>query len=213
MYRLYAFPTPNSIKTTILLEELDLPYELKSVNVKQGEQRDTAFLALNPNGKIPVLLDTELRGEDGELHLTESAAIMVYLAEKHGRFLPRTAIARARVFEQLFFHASALSPAFGQAGFFLKMAAEPQEIAITRFQSEAKRVLGLLNDLLARQRFVAGDEYSIADIAHFGWIWRRAFANVELDQSPHVARWFDELQRRPAVIRAIARLESLVPAA
>ena len=149
---------------------------------------------------------------DGDLVLTESAAILVYLAEKAGRLLPASGEDRARMFEQLFFHASGLSPAFGQSGFFQRFAAEPQPIAIERFASEAKRTVAMLDGVLARHRFVAGSEFTIADIAHFGWLWRREFAGVQLDDAPHVARWYAEVDARPAVQRAITRVNALVPA-
>lgn len=210
MYQLHAFATPNSIKPVIALEELGLAYELHAVNVRKGEQKSPAFVELNPNAKVPVLTVPDA-GQ--AMSLTESAAILVYLAERHGALLPAAGEARARVFEQLFFHASAISPAFGQAGYFQKLAPEVLPHAIQRFRGEALRTLALLDGVLARHEFAAGDAYSIADIAHFGWIWRRAFAGVDLDASPNVARWFDAMSQRPAVHRAIARVEALVPAA
>ncbi len=210
MLDVYAFATPNSIKVPIALEELGLAYTLHGINVRKGEQKAPDFLALNPNGKVPVLVDADADG--GRLVLTESAAILIYLAEKTGRLLPASGEARARVFEQLLFHASGLGPAFGQAGFFQRQAAEPQPLAIQRFSAEAKRTLGMLDGLLAERPFVAGDAFTIADIAHFGWLWRREFAGVSLDEAPHVARWYDTVASRPAVDRAIARVNALVPA-
>ena len=210
MLDVYAFATPNSIKVPIALEELGLAYTLHGINVRKGEQKASDFLALNPNGKVPVLVDADAEG--GRLVLTESAAILIHLAEKTGRLLPAGGEARARVFEQLFFHASGLGPAFGQAGFFQRQAAEPQPLAIQRFSAEAKRTLGVLDGLLAERPFVAGDAFTIADIAHFGWLWRREFAGVSLDAVPHVARWYDAMAARPAVERAIARVNALVPA-
>jgi GST-like protein len=206
MLDVYAFATPNSVKVPIALEEMGLEYSLHPVNVRKGEQKAAAFVGLNPNAKVPVLVD-------GDLVLTESAAILVYLAEKTGQLLPASGEGRARVFEQLFFHASALSPAFGQSGFFQRFAAEPQPIAIERFLSEAKRTVAMLDALLARHPFVAGEALSIADIAHFGWLWRREFAGVALDDTPHVARWYADIEARPAVQRALARINALVPAA
>lgn len=206
MFEVYAFATPNSVKVPIALEELGLDYTLHAVNVRQGEQKAPKFLTLNPNGKAPVLVD-------GDLVLTESAAILVYLAEKTGALLPGSGEGRARVFEQLFFHASGLSPAFGQSGFFQRFAAEPQPIAIERFSAEAARTVAVLDGVLARRRFAAGEAFTIADIAHFGWLWRREFAGVSLDDTPHVVRWYAEVQGRPAVQRAIARVNALVPAA
>ncbi len=210
MYHLHAFATPNSIKPVIALEELGLDYQLHAVNVRQGEQKSPQFVARNPNAKVPVLTVTD---GDQAMSLSESAAILVYLAERHGGLLPAAGEARARVFEQLFFHASAVSPAFGQTGYFQKLAPETLPLAIERFHGEALRTLALLDGLLAKHEYVAGDTYSIADIAHFGWIWRRAFAGVDLDHSPHVARWFQALSQRPAVQRAIRAVEALAPTA
>ncbi|MRX08901.1 glutathione S-transferase family protein [Pseudoduganella sp. FT25W] len=204
MYQLYAFATPNSIKAIIALEELWLDYQLHAVNVHQGEQKTEAFALLNPNAKVPVLISP-----GDTLVLTESAAILVYLAERHGLLLPREGVARARVFEQLFFHASGLGPAFGQSGYFQKSAPEVMPGAIARFHGEARRTLVLLDRLLATQAYVSGDSYSIADIAHFGWLWRREFANVDFSATPHVARWYEQIAARPAVQRAIARAERL----
>lgn len=206
MYHVFAFATPNSVKVPIALEELGLDYELHAVNVKKGEQKRDDFLALNPNGKVPVLTDTQRT-----FVLTESAAILVHLAELYGKLLPTEPLARARTFEQLFVHASGLSPAFGQAGYFRKMApAGSSAHAIERFGNEAQRQLGLLDRALAQQEFVAGEDYSIADIAHFGWIWRRAFPELELTETPNVARWYENISQRPAVTSAIARVEALV---
>lgn len=205
MIEVHAFATPNSVKVSIALEELGLAYDLKAVNVRKGEQKEAAFVALNPNGKVPVLVD------DG-LVVTESAAILVYLAEKTGKLLPSDAAARVRVFEQLFFHASALSPAFGNAGFFKRSSPEPQPIAEARFTSEAERILRLLDTKLADQAFMAGDAFTIADIAHFGWLWRRQFPGLTLDERPNLSRWYEEVAARPAVQRAIARVEALVEA-
>jgi len=209
MLTVYAFATPNNLKPIILLEELGVAYQLRPVNIRKGEQKAPDFVTLNPNAKVPVLVDTSA---DGEWVLTESAAILVYLAEQHARFMPTEPKAKARVFEQLFFHASGLSPAYGNSGFFQKLAAQPQPLAIERFQGEAKRVTGLLDGLLARSSYAAGDEYTIADMAHFGWLWRSAFAGVDLADTPYVKRWYDALAARPAVQSAIAKIEALVPA-
>jgi GST-like protein len=207
MIEVHAFATPNSVKVPIVLEEMGLAYDLKPVNVRKGEQKAKAFLALNPNGKVPVLVD-DLAGQ--RLILTESAAILVHLAEQTGKLMPSDAIGRARVFEQLFFHASALSPSFGNAGFFRRSSPEPQPIAEARFVTEAERILGLLDDKLAGQAFVAGPEFTIADIAHFGWMWRRQFPGLSLDERPNLSRWYAAIAARPAVQRAIAKIEALI---
>lgn len=206
MYNVFAFSTPNSVKVPVALEELGVPYKLQAVNVRQGEQKNESFLELNPNGKVPVLTDT-----DRAIVLSESAAILVYLAEKHGKLLSQNPVTRARTFEQLFVHASGLSPAFGQAGYFKKFAPEHLPLAVERFVTEAKRQLGLLDSVLERGEFVAGNDFSIADIAHFGWIWRRGFPDLALDDVPNVQRWYESVQGRPAVVRAIEKVEGLVP--
>lgn len=203
MIEVHAFATPNSVKVLIALEEMGLPYALKPVNVREGEQKNEAFRALNPNGKVPILVD------DGFV-LTESAAILVYLAEKTGNLLPQDSASRARVFEQLFFHASGLSPAFGNTGFFKRSSPEPQPIAEARFTTEAERLLGLLDVKLASQSFVAGEEFTIADIAHFGWMWRIQFPGLTLDGHPNLSRWYEAVAARPAVRQAITRVEALL---
>lgn len=209
MMEVHAFATPNSVKVPIALEEMGVAYALKLVNIRQGEQKTSAFLALNPNAKVPVLIDPQ--GPTGTaVTLTESAAILVYLAEKTGMLLPAAGIDRARVFEQLFFHASTLGPAFGNAGFFKRLVSEPQPLAEARFAAEAGRVLDLLEVMLGERRFMAGDDYSIADIAHFGWLWRREFSGMSFDGRPHLARWFEGIAERPAVRRALARVEALI---
>ncbi|PYG49526.1 GST-like protein [Pantoea sp. AG1095] len=207
MIDIYAFATPNSIKVPIALEELGLDYILHAVNVRKGEQKSAEFITLNPNGKVPVLVDTD--AGSGKRVLTESAAILVYLAEKNGKLLPAAGLERARVFEQLFFHASGLGPAFGQAGFFLCQAAGPQPLAMQRFSSEADRTVKVLDSILADHEFVAGEAFSIADIAHFGWLWRREFAGVSLENAPNVTLWFEQMAARPAVKRAIERVNAL----
>jgi glutathione S-transferase len=156
---------------------------------------------------VPVLVDDDAAGET--VTLSESAAILVYLAEKTGRLLPGPGVARARVFEQLFFHASGLGVAFGNAGYFRKLAPEPAPLAIDRFGNEAQRILTVLDGVLAHRRFAAGDALSIADIAHFGWLWRREFARVSLEAVPNVQRYIAELEARPAFQRGIARTTAL----
>ena len=209
MLKLYAFATPNNLKPVIMMEELGLKYELHSVNIRQSEQKADAFQKLNPNAKVPVLVDPE--GRSKEFVLTESAAILVYLAEKYGKFMPATVEEKARVFEQLFFHASGISPAFGNSGFFQKLASEKVPMAIDRFHAEAKRLTGLLDIVLANKEYVAGNDYTIADMAHFGWMWRSAFAGIDLADYPNIKRWYDQVASRPAVKGAISKLEALVP--
>jgi GSH-dependent disulfide-bond oxidoreductase len=204
MIDLYAWATPNSVKVPILLEELGLAYSVKRVNVRQGEQKTPEFLNLNPNGKVPVIVDSDGPGHQ-PIVIVESAAILIYLAEKHGKFIPEDQIGRIRCLEWLFFHASSLGPSFGQSGYFQKLAPEKIPAAIERFHNEAIRTLKILDQRLAATKYLAGD-YSIADIANFGWIWRREFAGIDFADTPHVARWYAALEQRPAIKNAIAAL-------
>jgi GST-like protein len=205
MIQLHTFATPNGVKIPILLEELGAPYELRLVNVKKGAQSTPDFLALNPNGRIPVIVDTD--GPGGQpVTLTESGAILIYLAEKFGGFIPTDPVARVKCLEWLFFQVAGLGPMFGQAGYFLKSAPEKIDFAIARYSGEAARHLKVLDGRLAQVEWLAGDEISIADVAHFGWIWRRAFAEVSLDDAPNVARWFAAMEARPGVQKGVAAL-------
>lgn len=208
MLEVYAFATPNSVRIPIALEELGLPYELKPVNVRKGEQKTAAFLTLNPNSKVPVLVDSE--GPDGNpFVLTESGAILIYLAEKTGRLLPAHGAGRYRVFEQILFHGTGIGPSLGQAGYFQRQAPEAVPFAIERFRNEASRTLRVLDGVLGKSSYVAGEEFTIADIAHFGWMWRREFANVDFADTPHIARWYEQMMARPAVMRAVERVTAL----
>ena len=211
MIEVHAFATPNSVRIPIALEEMGLAYTLKSVNVRQGEQKLPAHMAINPNGKVPVIIDGD--GPDGKpFVLTESGAILVYLAEKTGRLMPADRFGRARVLEQMFFHVSGIGPAFGQLGYFKRQAPENDPLAIGRFQAETDRVMAVLDTRLAQSEYAAGDVFTIADIMHFGWLWRREFPMVDFDKSPHVERWFNEVSRRDHVIRGVQRVNALVPA-
>jgi GSH-dependent disulfide-bond oxidoreductase len=197
MLKVYAFSTPNSVKVPIMLEELGLAYDLRAVNIRKGAQKSPAYLAQNPNGKVPLLID-------GDLVLPESGAILVHLAEKTGRLLPKGPVARARTFEWLFVQLSGTGPAFGQSGYWQKLAADRNEPAIARYQAEADRLADLIDAHLATSEWFAGDDYTIADIAHFGWFWRRDFAGVSFDNRPNLSRWYAAMEARPAVQRGIA---------
>ena len=203
----HAFATANSIKVPIALEEMGLDYRLVPVDLRQGEHKTDAFKAMNPNAKVPVLVDRSVSG-DGDVVLSESAAILVYLAEKTGQLLPKDGLQRGKVFEQLFFHASGLSPAFLQS-FQVAIQASPQPEAKARALAEVDRTLGVLNQALERHPYAAGDEYSIADIAHFGWVWRHQSIGATLDKFPFVARWHEAMLTRPAVVAAIAKTMAL----
>lgn len=207
MIEVHAFATPNSLKVPIALEEMGLDYKLIPVNLRQGEQRADAFKAMNPNGKVPVLVDRSAAQGAGVV-LNESAGILVYLAEKTGQLLPSDPVQRGKVFEQLFFHASGVSPAFLQA-FLVAIQSSPQAEARTKALAEVDRVLGVLDQYLASNRYVAGDTYSIADIVHFGWIWRASAVGASLDQFPSLNRWYEEILARPAVATAIDKTMAL----
>jgi GSH-dependent disulfide-bond oxidoreductase len=202
MLTVYAFSTPNSVKVPIALEELGLPYDLRAVNIRKGAQKSPTYLALNPNGKVPLLID-------GDLILPESGAILVHLAEKTGRLLPTEPMARARTFEWLFVQLSGTGPAFGQSGYWQKLAADRNDPAIARYQAEADRLADLIDAHLATNEWFAGTDYTIADIAHFGWFWRREFAGVSFDKRPNLARWYAAMKARPAVQRGIAATVAL----
>ena len=207
MIALYAFATPNSVKVPIMLEEVGADYRLTRVNIRAGEQKTPEFLALNPNGKVPVIVDP-LGPQGAPVTISESAAILIYLGEKFGKLIPADPVRRIRMFEWMFFHASGLGPAFGQSGYFQKLAPTPSPLTIERFSGEAKRTLAVLDRRLRDVEYLA-DEYSIADIVNFGWIWRREFAGVDFSETPNVARWYESLERRDAVTTAIAKLTAL----
>jgi GST-like protein len=207
MIEVHAYATPNSLKVPMALEEMGLDYRLVAVNLRQGEQKADAFKAMNPNAKVPVLVDRSA-AEAGNIVLAESAAILVYLAEKTGQLLPKQPAQRGKVFEQLFFHASGVSPAYLQA-FLIGMQSSPQPEAKAKALAEVARVLGVLEDILKSSRHVAGDTYSIADIAHFGWIWRTQAVGASLDPFPSVSRWYEAMIARPAVATAIEKTLAL----
>jgi GST-like protein len=211
MLKVYAFSTSNSLKIPIAMEELGLEYELVAININTGEQHTPEYLAINPNGKVPVLVDSD--GPDGKpFTLTESAAILMYLAEKTGKLMPKNGEGRWRTVEQLFFHGTAVGPAFGQMRFFSAVAPEKIPFAIERFEKEARWTLSVLDEVLAKNTFVAGEEFTIADIAHFGWQWRHSFVGIEYDErSKNVKRWYEMIAARPTVQRAIAKVTALIP--
>jgi len=207
MIELYSANTPNGLKVPIALEELGIEYRLIKVNLSQGEQKRPAFLALNPNGRIPVLVDLDGPGAK-PLNLAESGAILLYLAQKHGALLPQDPREYQRAMEYLFLQVGSVGPMFGQAGWFLRSAPEPVPLAIERYRNESLRLTALLDERLAEVPWLAGSSYSIADIMHFGWLRIADYAGVDLNQFPHVRAWVDRISARPAVQRALARLQN-----
>ncbi|MEP9375290.1 glutathione S-transferase N-terminal domain-containing protein [Aquabacter sp. CN5-332] len=207
--QLYSFPTPNGVKVSIALEEIGLPYEPHAVNISQNESWTPEFLSLNPNGKIPAIIDPD--GPDGAaLGLFESGAILLYLAEKTGKLLPADTARRYETIQWVFFQMAAVGPMFGQVGFFHKFAG--REIAdkrpLERYRDESKRLLGVLDTRLDGRQWIMDDDYTIADISLIGWVrnlvgFYGARELVEFDTLKHVPGWLERSLARPAVQRGL----------
>lgn len=203
MLDLYSWTTPNGDKIHIMLEETGLEYRAIPVNIGAGEQHTDSFKALNRNGKIPALVDPE--GPEGPVTLAESGAILIYLAEKSGRFLPRETQARFTVLQWLMFQMSAIGPMLGQLYHF-KSHSEQIPYAIDRYTNEVARILGVVEAQLGATKYLAGDDYSIADIASYPWLRVAKQLGVDLAGSPRLAAWLDLVGDRPAVQRGLAVL-------
>lgn len=193
-FTLYTAPTPNGHKASITLEELGLAYEVRALNLAKNEQKETAFLAINPNGRIPALVDHEA----DDFAVFESGAIMVYLADKTGRLLPADAKGRSRVMQWLMLQMSGVGPMMGQANVFFRYWPEKYQPAIDRYQNESRRLFTVLDTQLAAHEYLAGD-YSIADIAHFSWVRTHKWSGVSLDELTHLQRWLSAIEARPPV--------------
>jgi GSH-dependent disulfide-bond oxidoreductase len=198
MIDLYTSPTPNGYKVTITLEELGLPYVVHAIDLASGAQKEPWFTAINPNGRIPAIVD---RG-DGDFPIFESGAIMLYLAEKAGRLIPADEKGRSRVVQWLMFQMGGLGPMMGQANVFTRYFPEQIPAAIDRYRRESRRLLEVLDGRLADNEFLAGD-YSIADIANFAWARIHEWPGVEIDGLDHLKRWMDAIAARPAVQRGL----------
>ena len=198
MIDLYTFPTPNGHKASVTLEELEIPYEAHSVNIGAGEQKEESFLKINPNGRIPAIVDREAGG----LAIFESGAIMIYLAEKAGRLLPTEARERARVMSWLMFQMGGVGPMMGQANVFFRYFPEKLQSAIDRYQNESRRLFEVLDRRLAESEWLA-DDYSIADIANWCWVRTYKWSGVPIEGLPGVRRWMDAMKERPACRRGI----------
>jgi GST-like protein len=207
--QLYSFPTPNGVKVSIALEELELPYEPHAVDIGRNESWTPEFLSLNPNGKIPAIIDPD--GPDGKpLGLFESGAILLYLAEKTGKLIPAGAAARYETIQWVFFQMAAIGPIFGQVGFFHKFAGREIEDKrpLQRYADESKRLLGVLETRLDGRQWVMGDEYTIADISMLGWVrnlvgFYGAGELVAFDSLKRVPKWLERGLARPAVQRGL----------
>lgn len=204
----YSWPTPNGHKVHIMLEECGLPWRAHPVNIGKGEQFEPGFLAISPNNKIPAIVDPD--GPGGQpISLFESGAILVYLAEKTGRFLPTEARARYDVLQWLMFQMGGVGPMLGQAHHFRLYAPEKIAYGIDRYTNEARRLYGVIERRLAQAAFLAGDDYSIADIATFPWLRSWQNQGVELSDYPHLQKWFEAIAARPAVQRGVAVMAEL----
>jgi GSH-dependent disulfide-bond oxidoreductase len=200
---LYTWGTPNGRKVSVMLEECGLAYTVHKINIGQNDQFAPAFVKLNPNSKIPAIVDPD--GPDGKPYaMMESGAILVYLAGKTGKFLPRSTKGKYDALQWLMFQMGGVGPMFGQVHHFLRAAPEPVPYAINRYTKEKDRLYGVLNARLGESKFLAGGEYTIADIATYPWVARFDYHKTNLADHPHVQRWFDELSARPAVQRGMA---------
>jgi GST-like protein len=197
MLTLYAHGSPNPHKVAIALEELGLPYETKIVDIPRGEQFSPAFTQLNPNAKVPVLIDS-----DTGQTLYESNAILLYLAEKTGQLFPANGQQRWRGLQLLFLQAASIGPMFGQRAHFGLFAPEPLPYAVERYHKEGDRLTTVLESLLTEQDYFLND-YSIVDIAHFGWLWCSTHQGFSIDAYPNLKGWFDRMAARPAVQRGV----------
>jgi len=201
MIDLYTWTTPNGRKVSIMLEELALPYRVHPINIGQGEQFRPEYLKINPNGKIPSIIDPE--GPGGEpITMMESGAILIYLAGKTGKLLPASVRDRYVALQWLMFQMGGVGPIFGQVHHFLRAAKEQVPYAIERYTRETRRLYGVLNERLKDREFLA-DGYSVADIATYPWVARHEWHKTDLNDFAHVKRWFDAISARPAVKRGM----------
>lgn len=203
MIDLYYWTTPNGHKITIFLEETGLPYAIKPINIAKGEQFRPEFLAISPNNRIPAIVDHEPADGKGALSVFESGAILQYLAEKNGKFLPVDLRGRTETMQWLFWQMGGLGPMLGQNHHFRNYVAEKIPYAINRYVKETERLYGVLDERLHDRKFVAGD-YSIADMACYPWIVLHERQGQNLDDFPNIKRWFETIRRRDAVERAYA---------
>ncbi len=201
MLDVYSWKTSNGRKVTVMVEELGVPYTLHKIDIGAGDQFTDAYTAINPNQKIPAIVDSE--GPEGRPYtVIESGAILMYLAEKHGRFLPTGMAERYEVIQWLMLQMGGVGPMFGQAHHFRMAAKEEVPYGIERYTKETRRLWGVLDRRLAEREYLAGD-YSIADIAVFPWTARYEWQGVALDEFPNVARWYRGIEQRPGVSRGM----------
>ena len=198
MIDLYTSPTPNGWKASITLEELELPYEVHPIDLTKGEQKEPWYLKINPNGRIPAIVDRD----EGNLAVFESGAIMIHLAEKAGRLLPAARAPRARVLSWLMFQMGGVGPMMGQANVFYRYFPEKIQPVIDRYQNESRRLFEVLEGALAENEWLAGD-FSIADIANWAWVRTHKWSGVSIEGLEHLDRWIKQMYQRPACLRGI----------
>ncbi|KDP85687.1 glutathione binding-like protein [Cupriavidus basilensis] len=202
MIDVYSWPTPNGHKVHIMLEECGLEYKVHPINIGAGDQFEADFLKISPNNKIPAIVDPD--GPDGQpISLFESGAILLYLAGKTGKFLPEDVRGKYEALQWLMFQMGGVGPMLGQAHHFRMYAPEKIEYAINRYTNEARRLYGVIDKQLSEHAWLAGDAYSVADIATFPWLRSWQNQGVEMDDYPHLKRWFNEIAERPAVKRGV----------
>jgi GST-like protein len=206
MIDLHYWPTPNGKKVTILLEEASIPYRIVPCNIGRGDQFSDAFLAMNPNHRMPVMVDHAPKGGGEPVVVFESGAIMLYLAEKVGRFHPQDLRGKYAVTEWLVWQMANQGPKLGECGHFRRLGDRQgdQSYAVRRFTDEANRLYGVLNNRLYRSRYVAGEDYTIADMICFPWTVNWKNQGQDIAEFPHFRRWFEEIGARPAVQRGLA---------
>ncbi|MFJ2480449.1 glutathione binding-like protein [Pseudomonas sp. NPDC087598] len=212
MIDLYYWTTPNGHKISLFLEEAGLPYKVHPINISQGEQFQPHFLKIAPNNRIPAIVDHQPADAGEPLSLFESGAILLYLAEKTGQFLPKDLRGRQTALQWLFWQMGGLGPMSGQNHHFSQFAPEKIPYAIKRYIDETARLYGVLNKQLADNEFVAGSEYSIADMAIYPWIVSHKWQSQNLEDFPHVLRWFNHIKDRPATVKAYALVQQVNPA-
>ncbi|APT34031.1 disulfide-bond oxidoreductase YfcG [Methylobacterium phyllosphaerae] len=211
MIELHYWPTPNGHKITMFLEEAGLAYRIHPVNIGKGEQFNPDFLKIAPNNRMPAIVDDEPAGGGAPVSLFESGAILLYLAEKTGRFIPGDLRGRAEVLQWLFWQMGGLGPMLGQNHHFSQYAPEKIDYAIKRYVNETNRLYGVLDRRLADRAFVAGPDYSIADMACYPWIVPYEKQGQNLDDHPNLKRWFTAIAERPATQAAYARAPEVNP--
>ena len=209
MIDLYTWSTSNGRKASIMLEELGADYTVHPIHIGKGDQFTPDYLAINPNGKIPAIVDSDGPG-GAPITVFESGAILIYLAEKSGRFLPTEPVARMEVIQWLMFQMGGIGPMFGQVHHFLRAAKEKVPYGIERYGTEARRLYGVLDNRLAEHDYVAAGPYTIADMAIFPWCRLAKRQRQDIESFPNVKRWFDDIAARPAVARDMEKLEDIV---